>query len=70
MAVLEAAMVITATTPGARLKQIQLHMNCVVKSTFSIDTGRPMPHRKGNAAAFGMCAGLAFPTAAHTKGGN
>lgn len=63
-------MVNAATTPGGRLQAAHADGNCVVKLTFSIDTIRPMPHRKGNAAAFGMCAGLAFPTAAHTKGGN
>lgn len=42
----------------------------VVKYTNTIDTTSEMPHRRGIAAAFGMCAGLAFPPVARMKGGN
>ena len=44
-------------------------MNFVVKLTNSIDTRPRIAHRKSNAAAFGMCAGLAIPTVTHMKGG-
>ena len=40
----------------------------VVKSTIWIDRPRVVAHRE-DAAAFGMCAGLAIPTVMHKKGG-
>jgi hypothetical protein len=44
-------------------------MNSVVELTNSIDTRVAITHRRSDAAAFGMCAGLAIPTVTHTKGG-
>lgn len=62
-------MVNSTATPDGKSIATPAPTNCVVELTFSIDTTSQMPHREGNAAVFGMCAGLAFPTAAHMKGG-
>ena len=62
-------MVNATAAPYRRAIATSAVTNCVVKLTFTIDTTCKMPHRKGNAAAYEMCAGLAFPNATHTKGG-
>lgn len=41
----------------------------VVELTIPIDSPFIRAHRSSIAAAFGMCAGLAFPTVTHEKGG-
>jgi hypothetical protein len=41
----------------------------VVKFTNTIDKLISQAHRQSNAAAFGMCAGLAFSPVTHKKGG-
>jgi hypothetical protein len=43
--------------------------NSVVESTIPIDLTTVLPHRKGIAAAFGKCAGLASSSVTQKKGG-
>ena len=51
------------------IQRLSSGSDSVVKSTIHLDTTSHMAHREGNAAAFGMCAGLAFPTVTQLKGG-
>ena len=63
-------MVITVLLPFAQgIQIVGTGADSVVKSTFHLDTNWLIPHRESNAAAFGMCAGLACPTVTHQKGG-